>query len=651
MEPEPTTYGCWPSPVTAQMLTRPSLALAEIQADDAACWWSESRPGEGGRTQLVRRDEFGGRVDVLPEGYDARTLVHEYGGGAWTVDAGTVVFSNLVDQRIYRLDPGTAEPVVISPAPESEKGLRYGDLHVVSGPGWAGSRWVLAVRESHEPMALERNGEPVNEIVAVPLDGSAADDASDVVVLVTGPDFVSSARTHDGRLAWVQWEHPNMPFDNTSLLVADLVDDDTPRLGQPRLVAGDGESVMQPRWSSEGDLWFLSDRNNWWNLYRRDGEGTTHVAPVDAELGHPAWGLNNTTYDFLPDGRIVSVLVEQGHSGLVVLDPGRPTESPQPIDCGLTAVQKVAALPSGQVLTVAGAPSFPLSTAIVTLDGDVEVVSRDEGIDLGPEWWSAGRPTEYPSGDGRTAHAVVYLPRNPEVTPRPDTRPPLVVMLHGGPTSRTDTSLRFGIQYWTTRGFAVADVNYTGSTGYGRDYRRALYGRWGVVDVEDCLAVVRKLAREGVVDASRAAIRGGSAGGFTTLAALTHPENAFATGANYFGVADLMALARETHKFESRYLDQLVGPLPEAVEVYRDRSPITHVDRLTVPLIVLQGAEDPVVPPEQSRMIVEAVRAKGLECEYVEFEGEQHGFRRSDSIVRATEAELAFYRRVFGLGC
>lgn len=654
MQPDLIPYGRWPSPVTAEMLTTPSLSSAEIRVDGNSCWWSENRPDEGGRTQLVRRDGAGNHNDVLPDGFHARTLVHEYGGGAWTASADTLVFCNFADQRIYRVDPGAAEPEAISPVPETDRGWRYGDLRVVSGAGWGDGRWVLAVRESHEPEILARHGEPVNEIVALPIDGAAADEATAVTVLVTGADFVSSPSAYRGRLAWVQWEHPNMPFDNTTLFVADVLGHHgAPRLGQPRLVAGETdeapESVMQPRWSDSGDLWFLSDRSNWWNLYRWDGQTTTHVAPAEAELGSPAWVLGSRTYDFASDGSIATIINKDGYGGLAVVDPDHPEQAPRPMACGLTAVQQLVALPTGHVLTIAGGPSQPMTAIRVSLDGDVEVLAGSAQTDLDAQWWSIGEPTEYPSANGRAARAVFYPPRNPQVTPPADARPPLVVILHGGPTAQTHTALRPGVQYWTTRGFAVADVDYTGSTGYGRDYRRALYGQWGVVDVEDCIAIVAHLASAGLVDSSRAAIRGGSAGGFTTLAVLTHPDNPCAAGASYFGVADLMALAKDTHKFESRYLDQLLGPLPDAIDVYRERSPMTHIERLAVPLALFQGADDPVVPPEQSRMIAAAVTDKGLDCVYVEFAGEQHGFRRSDSIIRAAETELAFYRRVFGL--
>ncbi len=654
MHVEDSPFGTWPSPVTARMLTTPSVGRAEVRADGTSVWWNESRPDEDGRAQLVRRTVDGRRADILPSGYDARSRVHEYGGGAWTVHDGTVLFTNFADQRVYRLDPGATVPLAITPDPTARCGWRYADLRIVHGKLWGGSTWVVAVRESHEPDALAQHGEPANEVVAFPLDGSAADRRDDVVVLVTGPDFVASPRAGAGRLAWVQWDHPNMPFDNTSLWVADLSSDQrVPTLGASRRVAGGTtehpEAVMEPRWDAAGDLWFISDRSSWWNLYRWDGRAATHIAPLEAELGHPAWGLGASTYGFLPDGRVVAALTRHGRSDLVVVDPHLPERSPVRLETGLSAVQQVVVAQNGEVVAVAGGPERPLTTPTVDHDGEVRELRPSADVGGGSEWWSPGEPIEFPSADGRVARAVLYRPHNPQVTPPAGTRPPLVVILHGGPTSQADTSLRYAVQFWTTRGFAVADVNYTGSTGYGRDYRRALYGRWGVVDVEDCLAVLRHLDDAGVVDGSRAAIRGGSAGGFTTLAVLTHPANVFATGASYFGVADLEALALHTHKFESRYLDQLLGPLPGAQAVYRERSPILHVDRLTVPLAVFQGADDPVVPPEQSRMIVSAVRDKGLACEYVEFEGEQHGFRRSESIVRAAETELAFYRKVFGL--
>jgi len=356
------------------MLTVPSLRSAEIQVDGDTCWWGETRPDEGGRTQVVRH-RAGGGVDVLPDGFSARSRVHEYGGGAWTVDAGTVVFCNDADQRVYRLDPGGV-PTAVSPAPAVPRGWRHGDLRVVPGARGHGVRWVLAVRESHNPDLLARNGEPVDELVAIPLDGAAAADPAAVAVLVTGPDFVSSPCVHGEEIAWVQWNHPNMPFDSTTVMVADLhLDEAVPRLGPARPVAGGPDdppqSVLQPRWSDDGDLWFVSDRSGWWNLYRWDGERTVHVAPVEAELGLPPWTLGGRTHDALPDGRVVTVMVRDGLGGLALVDPSRPGTEPRRLDTGLTSVQRIAALPSGAVLAVAGGPTLPLTTVLVSPDGEV----------------------------------------------------------------------------------------------------------------------------------------------------------------------------------------------------------------------------------------------------------------------------------------
>ncbi|MCU1351046.1 MAG: peptidase prolyl oligopeptidase active site domain protein [Acidimicrobiales bacterium] len=651
-DPRPTVpYGAWPSPITAATVVAGASAVGEVRVDGEDVWWHESRPGEGGRGQLVRCGPGGDRHDLFPppdpDGgptWNARTQAHEYGNGAWAVRGGVVVFSNWADQRLYRVDPGAA-PVPISPAPAAPRALRWADTT------WLDDEWLVCVRESHEPDVIASHGEAVNELVAVPLDGSAATDPSRVRVLVSGPDFVSSPVVADGQVAWLQWDHPRMPWDGTELWTAPVATGDDGPTGvgvATRVAGGPEESIVQPAYV-DGSLVFASDRSGWWNLYRAGaGEPVPLVTGgVDAEIGGAQWVFGMRWYAALDDGRIACSVTRDGLTGLAVVElDGRLVEAA--VD--FTAVEQVVA--AGEDVVVVAAPAdgelAPYRGRIA--DGgraNFEPLrpARDLGIDAA--WFSTPRPISFPSAGGRTAHALYYPPTNPDVAVPDGELPPLLVLSHGGPTSAARARLDLGRQLWTSRGFAVVDVNYGGSTGYGRPYRRLLDRAWGIVDVEDCIAAAEHLAAQGLADPARLAIRGGSAGGYTTLAALTFHDT-FAAGASHYGVADLEALARETHKFESRYLDGLVGPYPEARDVYVERSPINHTDRLTCPLIIFQGLEDEVVPPNQAEMMVAALAAKGVPHAYVPFAGEQHGFRRAENIVRALEGELWFYGRVFG---
>ena len=605
--------------------------------------WSESRPDEGGRVQLVVRTPTGETVDVLPEGWSARTRVHEYGGGAWTIaatggddaDSVRVWFASWEDQRVWRIDVsagGAGAPVAVTSEPTSRHGLRYADL-VVHGD------LLVCVRESHEPDAVAAHGGAVNELVAVPAAGG------EPIVLRTGPDFVAAPRVSpDGaRLAWYEWDHPSMPWDATRLLVAAL--DSTALggagLGEPTQVAGGPEeSAIEPRWSPEGTLHFVTDRSDWWNVWRWTSEaGATPVTDFAGEVGTPPWVFAMSRYAFLPDGAIACAVAAGGLDRLHVVAADGTAR-----DLGLPDTELASVVARGAEVVAIGA-GFGHEPEVIAVDpatGQRRVLrpARDLGID--PSWWSTAEPVSFPSGaDGeRTAHALHYPPRNPEVGAAHGP-PPLIVLIHGGPTAMARARLDPAKQYWTSRGFALLDVNYGGSTGFGRRYRQLLAGQWGIVDVEDCLAAASWAATSGSADPARLFIRGGSAGGFTVLAALVGAD-VFAGGSSSYGVADLTALAEETHKFESRYLDGLVGPYPEARDVYEARSPIHHVDDITAPLIVFQGLEDEIVPPNQSEAIVDALRARGVPVEYHPFEGEQHGFRRAETVVAVLEAELAF---------
>jgi dipeptidyl aminopeptidase/acylaminoacyl peptidase len=640
--PATVPYGEWPSPITPALVVAASVSLGEVLLDGPDVCWSELRPAEGGRVQVVRRTPDGTNHDLLPEGFSARTRVHEYGGGAWLVEDGWLFFTNWTDQRLYRLSQLSGAPEPITPEPPTPMGYRYADMRRLGD-------FLLCVRERHDT-----GGEAANEIVAVPVDGSG-----EPQVLVTGPDFVANPRLSPSgmQLVWVQWDHPNMPWDSTQLCAAAIeVTDSTVRLGQTVVVAGGpGESVIQPAFRGDGELHLLSDRGaGWWNAYAvTEDERIEARTTLEAEIGTPQWVFGMSRYGFLADGRMVFAYAEDGLDHLAVLGlDGTVTD----LDVPYTEIASVAVRQTSVVFVGA---SFEREAEVVEIpiEGDVNAPvagepmvlrpARELGLD--PAWFSVAQPVSFPSGPRgeRTAHALYYPPTSPDVVAPEGEAPPLLVLIHGGPTAMARGRLDLAKQYWTSRGFALVDVNYGGSTGYGRAYRELLQGAWGIVDVEDCIAAATHLADRGLADPDRLCIRGGSAGGFTVLAALVQSD-VFAAGASSYGVADLTALAEETHKFESRYLDGLVGPYPEARATYDERSPINHVDRLDSPLIVFQGLEDEIVPPNQSEMVVEALQRKGVTVEYHAFEGEQHGFRKSETVIAVLEAELAFYGRVLG---
>ncbi|MFO1035412.1 MAG: S9 family peptidase [Geminicoccaceae bacterium] len=565
---------------------------------------------------------------MAPVTFNLRSRVHEYGGRAFAARGDVVVAAGFADQRLYLL----AKDALPRPlTPESGGRLRYADL-VLDLPRGR----VLAVREDHRD-----GGEPRNEIVAVPLAG----DPHEGVVLSGAHDFVAYPRlSPDGRtLAWIAWNHPAMPWDGTELWLADL--DVAGATAARRLVAGGpNESLVQPEWSPNGRLHVVSDRSGWWNLYRVERDGLVSVCPVEGELAGPLWQLGARWYDFLDDRTAMGILTRDGGSDLVRLDLAAGTV--HPLDLGMADLAGISCS-GGRTLVQALPADAPARLLLVGEDGTRTLATSGEaGVDAA--YFTRSRPIAYPSADGRTAHALFYPPANPEFEGPPGTLPPLVVRTHGGPTGRASAAFSLAIQFWTSRGFAVVDVDYGGSTGYGRAYRRLLDGTWGIVDVEDCVAAVRHLAAEAAVDGDRVAIRGGSAGGYTTLCALTFTD-AFKAGASAYGIGDLEALARDTHKFESRYLDRLIGPWPEAAEVYRARSPIHHVDGLSCPVIFLQGLDDKVVPPNQAETMVAALRRKGITVAYLTFAGEGHGFRMAATMETALLAEFAFFCRVFGI--
>lgn len=631
-------FGSWPTPITSRVVVAEAVGLGEVAVDGGDVLWSERRPAEGGRTAVVRLLKDGSRAELLPDGGNARTAVHEYGGGAWWSRDDVLWFASWSDQRLYRRDPKTGGVEALTPEPAIARGDRYADGDV-SPDG----EWIACVREHHPPEG--RGAVDVrNEVVRL-----AAHRPSAPEVLVSGPDFVSDPRwSPDGeRLCWLEWNHPNMPWDGTTLRVRDLAS------GEESVVAGgERESVSEPRWQDDGSLTFISDRTGWWNLYRfsRGAGAVEPLVEIDAEIGIPQWVFGISRYAVLGDGRVVFARVCDGFDAVAVrLTDGTLSE----LELPFTTIRCLVGAGDASVVIVGAAPTTEPSVTRVSLGEGATVEAletlrpaRELGVESG--YISAPEPIEFPSADSRRAYGLFYGPTNPAYAGPEEALPPLLVGIHGGPTGAAVPELGLDVQFFTSRGFAVVEVNYGGSTGYGRAYRDLLRGAWGIVDVEDCIAAARHLADQGIVDPRRMCISGGSAGGFTTLASLARADTPFAAGGDYFGVADLEALATETHKFESRYLDNLVGPYPEQRELYRQRSPISHIEDFTRPLIVLQGLEDEVVPPNQATMIVEALRAKGVPVAYVAFEGEQHGFRQEANIRRALDSELSFYAQIFG---
>jgi dipeptidyl aminopeptidase/acylaminoacyl peptidase len=595
------------------MLTDAGIGLEEVTADGADVYWIESRPLDGGRSVIVRRTPDGTIIDVSPEGFNARTRVHEYGGGAYAVRDRIVIASRMEDQRVYRLDE--ADPIPITPNPDLPAGDRYAD-YVFHG------NLIICVRERHRS-----SGEAVNQLVAFPID-------------------YSSPRVSPGGsfLAWLTWDHPNMPWDGTELWVAELASDGTVS-NRERVAGGSDESLFQPEWSPDGRLHFVSDRNGWWNLYRLEQSGeVAALCPMEAEFGVAQIQFGYRRYAFVNSTQIVATIDHGGFSRFVVLED-RELRS---FESGLDAMSATMAVADGRAWTVAAGAIQP--AAVVGIDphtGDEQVVRTSVAIDIDEGYVSRPQPITFPTGDDAVAHAFYYPPTNTDFVGPDDELPPLVVWAHGGPTGAAAAGFTLGRQFWTSRGFGLVDVNYRGSTGYGRTYRRALRGLWGVLDTDDCIAAARYLAGQRLVDEQRMAIRGGSAGGYTTLCALTFHDD-FATGASYFGVADLAALAEETHKFESRYMDSMVGPYPEAADVYRDRSPIHHTGQLSKPMLILQGLDDKVVLPDQAERMVEALDRNAIPYTYLLFEGEGHGFRKAENIEASVKAELLFYSWVFG---
>lgn len=619
--PEVAPYGSWSSSITPEKLTERAAGLSQVSVDGDTVLWNEARPEEAGRQVLVSHRD-GVTTDLLAKGFSARTAVHEYGGRCYVARGGEVVFSNQSDQRLW-LQGSLREPVALTPTPSEDVRSRYAD------PWWS-ERGIVCVREVHAANEVR------NDIVYVSVTGPM-----EVRCLVEGHDFFAAPRisADSRRIAWLTWDHPAMPWDESELWVADL--GPTWELGASRRVAGGpGESVTQPSFDACGVLHYISDRSGWWNLYDEEDRA---LAPVEAELAAPAWALGESSYCFLSDGRIATTWGRGGYARIGLVEDGALHALPS----AYSSFSSLAASGS-RVAAVVGSPLESPRVALIDVDtGEEETLklSRAEALDASEI--SVGEPFECETSKGEVAHALYYPPKNPSFEAPPDGRPPLVVNCHGGPTGAASPVLNLAVQFWTSRGVAYLDVNYRGSSGYGRGYRESLRGRWGVADVEDCIAAARILGSQGRVDPSRMAVRGSSAGGLSALGSICASE-VFAACASRYGVSDLEALALETHKFESRYMDGLVGPYPRAAELYRERSPTRLADKASCPVLLLQGSEDPVVPPSQSQAMAETLRRNGIPAPLVLFEGESHGFRRSDTLQRAAGIELEFFGLVLG---
>jgi len=643
-EPRTAPYGSWSSPITSDLIVASSIGVGEIQLDGTDVYWIESRPQESGRSVIVRRAADGIVTDITPPltqaGFNVRTRVHEYGGGAYLVSGGVVYFCNDADQRIYCQETG-ADPVAITPQPSQPRGLRYADG--VIDTIRARMIWVC---EDH----TGAGSEPANTLVEIPVNGSGPQR-----LLQSGSDFYAAPRlSPDGlRLAWLEWSHPNMPWIGCELWVAELTDDGS--IGRKRLVAGgDDESLFQPEWSPDGALYFVSDRaqrslaQRWWNLFRVRGDALEQSAsiepvyPLAAEFGRAQWQFRMSTFAFSSAAELICSYVQDGVSRMSAVN--LDSQQPRPVPTEYADISSLRAT-RDRVYFRGGSPTSP--PAIVELEsvsGRVTSLklSTTQDVEAYRGYLSVAEPVTFNTDEGLEAHGLYFAPRNADFVPPQGELPPLIVHCHGGPTAAASPTFSWGTQYWTSRGFAVLDVNYGGSTGYGREYRLRLQGKWGVVDVADCVNGARHLAATQRADPERWAIAGASAGGYTTLAVLTFRKE-FKTGASYYGVSDLEALAKDTHKFESRYLDGLIGPYPERKDLYEARSPIHSARLLSVPVAFFQGAEDRVVPPQQAEEMAEALRRRGIPFLYLLFDGEQHGFRRADNIKRALDAELYFY--------
>ncbi|MDJ0742492.1 MAG: prolyl oligopeptidase family serine peptidase [Xenococcaceae cyanobacterium MO_167.B27] len=618
------SFGSWKSPITSDLIVSQTVGLGSVISERNLIYWLESRPTEKGRTVLVKLDIDGTTTDVTPELFSVKTRVHEYGGGSYLIADDIVYFSNKSDNRVYRQVVGK-NPEVLT----SESSRRYADFILDEA-----RKRLICVCEDHSIPEQE----PVNSIIAIALE------TGEITTLVEGNDFYTSPRlSPDGQqLAFISWDHPSMPWDSSYLWLMNLSS------GAKKLVAGGTrESVCEPKWSREGKLYFSSDCNNWWNLYRRNDNGNTEcLHQMSAEFAYPHWVFGLSTYSFIGEDNIVCAYSQNGCWHLGIIETA--SKKFRPIETPYTNIASVQTTSEGEVLFIGGCPNQP--TGVIKLDietGNWVILKQATDLNIDPDYFSLPEAIAFPTENGLTAYGWYYPPQNPDYSPPKDELPPLIVKSHGGPTAAASVNLNLKIQYWTSRGFGYVDVNYGGSIGYGREYRQRLDNNWGIVDVDDCINAAKYLVQQGKADQNRLVISGSSAGGYTTLAALTFRDT-FKAGASYYGISDLETIAQDTHKFESRYFERLVGKYPEAREIYQQRSPINFTEKLSCPVIFFQGLEDKVVPPNQAEKMFEAIKNKGLPVAYVVFEDEGHSFRQGANIKKAIESEYYFYVQLFG---
>ena len=626
MQKNTLPYGSWPSTITAPLIAGAGVSAFDPSIDGTTSYWLETRPQEGGRVALMRSRDGGDAAEITSKEMNVRTRVHEYGGAPYLARDGLVFVVNFADQEIYRIDAdGTATAITDTPQ------ARYADLQLDTH-----RNRLICIRETHE-----EGLEPKNEIVAISLDTP-----HDQTVLATGYDFVAFPRlSPDGlKLAFIAWDHPNMPWDNVALMLADL--DPAGRTKKStRLNNGIDESVLQPGWTVDGQLLFVADRSGWWNPHIFDGTASHQLISQEDEFAAPLWSLGQNYYGFISRDTVLFAHDENSQAMLTFYNLSDGSTNKVHVDCA--SIGNIVCADGKAIFEAGFDDDTPALLSYDVMSEAFDVVARPSPLPIENNTISKSQAIEFPTANGLTAHAYFYPPVNPTTEGPAGDKPPLIVKIHGGPTGQSSGMLQLAIQFWTSRGFAFVDINYGGSSGYGRAYRQRLNGKWGITDLEDTVHCVRYLADQGLIDPSKAAIRGGSAGGYTTLAALAF-SNVFKAGANYYGVSDLEALAKDTHKFESRYLDNLIGPYPEAKHIYEERSPIHHLDGFNQPLIVFQGSEDKIVPPNQSEAIVNVLKEKGIPVAYLLFEGEQHGFRKAENTIRSLEAELYFYGQIFG---
>lgn len=631
--PKTAPYGSWKSPISAPMLiSGGKRRLNEIKAEGGDIYWLDARPSEGGRIVIMRLSADGVISDLTPSPFNSRNAVHEYGGGSYAVRNRTIYFTNWDDQRIYVQRDGES-PQPLTYEPTTPRSARYADLTLTPD-----GKFLLCVRETH----TDDGEEATNEIVAVNTENGA------VTLVAGGRDFYCAPRVsaaHDG-IVWTEWDHPNMPWDGNHLMSGSFNAADGSVSTTAELAGGQGEAIVQPSWSRDGTLHFVTDRTGWWNIHAWRGGDAVNVLTEESDHGRPDWQFGFTSYAHLPDREIGVGKGGVTSGSITMVETNGATRS---IEVPYSEVSFVTSATDGaSVLFVGSSPTQ--EPAIIRFDLASErcgIVYAPSNVEVDPGYLSSPQHIVFPTTDDGSAHAFYYEPSNRDFNAPDGELPPLVVICHGGPTSASGTGLDLSTHYWTSRGFAVVDVNYRGSSGYGKVYRDALKGKWGIYDTDDCIAAAQYLIDQGLVDKDRVIIRGGSAGGYTTINALTF-EDFFAAGAALYGIADLMVFIGDTHKFESRYLDSLVGPYPEEAQRYHDRSAINFMDQLATPMIILQGLEDEIVPPSQAEIMVEALESKGLPYAYIGFPGEQHGFRQAANIIRAQEAELYFYGKVLG---